>query len=231
MKRFALLGVAVAVFAPLAFAGQHSCLPESDPHSPRKSQLKSKTPNPNEIIRTDVNGDGTPDILETWMNGKRVRWFNEDGKMKWTDTRGDNAGDALQIDRDGDGYYDGPGDLNIKWADDDGDGKPDVECFAANPSLDQKTIHAGLSHWMVFIDVDHDGVLGYIDWKTFEFMRANWRVPPTTSPRRRPAAPNFSPDYDGNSVFLKQHLPACASSDPRYNWENPFALGDTEGDC
>ena len=206
------------------------CTHESDPNSPRKSQLKSKTPDPKEIIRIDVDGDGKPDILETWWNGKRVRWINEDGKMKWTDVRGDMSGDALQIDRDGDGYYDGPGDLNIKWADDDGDGKPDVECFAANPSDTAKTTHAGLSHWMVFLDTDHDGVLGYIDWNTFEFNRANWRVPPTTFPWRPQPAPDFSPDYNGNSIFLKQHLPAWVSSDPRYNWENPFAFYDFDDD-
>src|SRR5439155_3378226 len=155
---------------------------ENDPNSPRKSKLKSAKPDPSEIIRIDVDGDGDPDILETWWNGKRVRWLDENDDMKWTDRRGDMSGDSLQIDRDGDGYYDGPGDLNIKWVDDDGDGRADMQMFAANPALDAKTPHHGLAVWMIFIDVDHDGVLGYIDWTTFEFMAANWRVPPTTSP-------------------------------------------------
>src|SRR5690349_20005120 len=106
--------------------------------------------------------------------------------------------------------------------DDDGDGRPDVECVAANPATTQKSAHAGTSHWMVFIDTDHDGVLGYIDWTNFEFMKANWRTPPTTHPWHPQMDPNFSPDYNGNSIFLKQHLPAWLSTDPRYNWENPF---------
>ncbi len=217
------------LFAKPQAKGAAVCPHETDPNSPRKSKLKSKTPDPTEIIRIDVDRDGQPDILETWWNGKRVRWFNEDGKMKWSDVRGDMVGDALQIDRDGDGYYDGPGDLNIKWCDDDADGRPDVECFAANPADDAKSTHAGLSHWMVFIDVAHTGKLGYIDWTTFEFGRSNWRVPPTTYPWQPQPAPNFS-DYTGSSVFLKQHLPAWMSTDPRYNWENPFAFYDTDGD-
>src|SRR5436309_1784884 len=151
------------------------CLRETDPSSPRHTKLHSNTPD-DEIIRTDVDADGKPDILERWLNGKRVRWFNESGTMKWTDTMGDQANDSMQIDRDGDGYYDGPGDLNIKWVDDDGDGKPDVEIFAANPTLDQKTIKSGASHFMIFVDVDHDGVNGYIDWTTFEFRMANWHT-------------------------------------------------------
>jgi hypothetical protein len=88
--------------------------------------------------------------------------------MKPTDVRGDTTADALQIDRDGDGYYDGPGDLNIKWCDDDGDGRPDLQMFAANPSSTQKTTLSGPAVWMVFIDIDHDGVNGYMDWRTFD---------------------------------------------------------------
>src|SRR4051812_18610535 len=91
---------------------------EHDANSPRKSKLKSNTPD-DKIVRIDVNGDGKPDILERWWNGKRVRWLDENGDMKSTDVRGDTTADALQIDRDGDGYYDGPEDLNIKWCDDD----------------------------------------------------------------------------------------------------------------
>ncbi len=232
MKRIGWPAVGLVLLCATSVMAQDKavCMHETDPNSPRKSKLKSTKPDPTEIIRIDVDGDGKPDILETWWNGKRVRWIDENHNMKWTDVRGDMSGDALQIDRDGDGYYDGPGDLNIKWADDDGDGRADVECFAANPSADAKTTHAGLSHWMVFLDTDHDGVLGYIDWNTFEFNKANWRVPPATSPWHPQAAPNFSPDYDGDSVFLKQHLPAWMSTDPRYNWENPFAFFDFDDD-
>jgi hypothetical protein len=209
---------------------QTACRPETDPSSPRHTKLKSETPNPKEIVFTDVDGDGDPDILETWWNGKRVRWFDENDDMKPTDVRGDQSDDALQIDRDGDGYYDGPGDINIKWVDDDGDGKPDVQIFAANPAKDATRIASGSSHFMVFIDVDHDGVNGWIPWETFSFDRDNWRVKPQKSPNHALPPPNFSPDYMGNSIFLKQHLPPWMITDIRLNWENPFAFYDFDGD-
>jgi hypothetical protein len=209
---------------------QTAILPETDATSPRHTKLKSETPNPKEVIFTDVDNDGDPDILETWWNGKRVRWFDENDDMKPTDIRGDQSDDALQVDRDGDGYYDGPGDINIKWADDDGDGKPDVQIFAANPAKDATRIASGSSHFMVFIDVDHDGVNGWIPWETFSFDRDNWRVKPTTSPTHLIPPPNFSPDYMGNSIFLKQHLPPWIITDIRLNWENPFAFYDFDGD-
>jgi hypothetical protein len=175
-----------------------------------------------EIVRWSVENDGHPDMLERWWMGKRCRWIDENHDMKATDVRGDMSADSLQVDCDGDGYYDGPGDMNVKWVDDDGDGRADAEIVTINPSSTQKSIHAGSAHYMVFIDVDHDGVNAYIDWMYFDWTKAelgNWR---TTGKG------NFSPDYNGDSIFLKQHLPAWASSDPRFSWENPFAFFDNE---
>ena len=137
---------------------QAACLPETDPASPRRTKLKSEQPNPKEVIFTDVDNDGDPDILETWWNGKRVRWFDENDDMKPTDARGDQSNDALQVDREADGYYDGPGDISIKWCDDDGDGKADAQIIAANPASTATRIASGSSHFMVFIDTDKDGV-------------------------------------------------------------------------
>src|SRR4051812_4800481 len=71
-----LLGVLAAWRSSSVFAQQQLCLPETDPNSPRKSQLHSKTPD-DEILRIDVDHDGDPDILERWWNGKRVRWLDE----------------------------------------------------------------------------------------------------------------------------------------------------------
>lgn len=214
---------------------QTACLPETDPNSPRKSKLTAPAPKagdqtPAEILRTDVDNDGDPDVLEHWLHGKRVRWLDENDDMKSTDARGDQVMDAMQVDRDGDGYYDGPGDINIKWVDDNGDGRPDVQLFAANPAADARSVRSGLSHFMVFVDVDQDGVNGFIDWTDFEFNRANWRVPPTTSPTHTIPPPNFSPDYMGNTIFLKQHYPAWVFTDIRLNWENPFAFYDFDND-
>jgi hypothetical protein len=241
LKLNVILAAVAAVVLPAAAAHaqqtrpttarvQQACLPETDPSSPRHTRLKSDKEDAGEIVRIDVDKDGDPDILERWWNGKRVRWIDEDDNMQWTDVRGDQVNDAMQVDRDGDGYYDGPGDLNIKWCDDDGDGRPDVQIFAANPFSDQARIQSGGSHFMVFIDTDKDGVNGYIDWTNWEFSRVNWRVPPTTSPTHTIPPPNFSPDYMGNSVFLKQHLPAWAITDIRLNWENPFLFYDFDDD-
>lgn len=182
-----------------------------------KSQLK--TGDKEAVLFTDVTGDGKPELLETWWNGKRCRWFDENGDMKKSDRRGDMVGDSLQVDMDGDGSYDGPADMNIKWTDNDADGMADLMTVAINPEADQKEIRGRLSHYMHFVDLDHDGVNHYIDWQTFNFNA--WR---------HTGGCNFSPDYNGNSLFLKVHLPPWALEDPRINWENPFAFYDFDHD-
>src|ERR1044071_5272017 len=135
----------------------------------RKTSLKSTTPS-DEIVRLDINKDGKPDILERWWNGKRVRWLDENGDMLPTDTRGDRVADVMQIDKNGDGLYDSNLDINIKWADNDGDGRADLEAFVTQGrEWSDGKWDAGDSHWMVFIDVEKDGVLGYLDWTRFDF--------------------------------------------------------------
>ena len=187
----------------------------------RKTALKSATPS-DEIVRLDINGDGKPDILERWWNGKRVRWLDENGDLLPTDTRGDQVADVMQIDRNGDGIYDSALDISIKWADNDGDGRADLQAFAtqgrewANGKWD-----AGESHWMVYIDVEKDGVLGWLDWQKYDFGNDNWGYTDKT---------DWLPDYNGNSVFLKIHRPPQSLPDPRLNWENPFAFFDFDND-
>jgi hypothetical protein len=130
-----------------------------------RSQLKSSLKNveTDSVIFTDVNADGKPDILENWWNGKRCRWFDENGDMKKTDRRGDMVGDSMQIDIDGDGSYDGPSDMNINWVDTNGDQQADLMCIAENPNAKQKELWGGSSHYMYFLDVDGDGVNHYIN--------------------------------------------------------------------
>src|SRR5678816_565092 len=104
--RFVLL-VFMALVAPAALA-------QNSGRDLRRTALKSATPS-DEIVRLDINGDGKPDILERWWNGKRVRWLDENGDLSPTDTRGDQVADVMQIDKNGDGIYDSALDISIKW--------------------------------------------------------------------------------------------------------------------
>jgi len=210
------VGVLALTFVIAAVAAAQQKIPDL-----RKTALKSTTPD-DEIVRIDINKDGKPDILERWWNGKRVRWLDENGDMLPTDTRGDQVGDVLQIDRNGDGLYDGPNDMDIKWADNDHDGRADLEAFVTQPpEWGPNNFSATDAHWMIFIDVDKDGVLGWLDWTKFDFASDNWGYT---------GANDWLPDYNGNSIFLKVHRPPQSLLDPRLNWENPFAFFDFDND-
>jgi hypothetical protein len=185
------------------------------PRDWRRSALAGKEPTA-EILRLDIDGDKKPDILERWWNGKRVRWLDENGDMTMTDTRGDQVADVMQVDMDGDGFYDGPEDQNIKWADNDGDGVADVQAFAINPVANEGNRGA---HWMLFIDAEKDGVLGWEDWKTFDFNCWDYT-----------GHGAWLPDYNGDADFLKMHAPPHIIEDHTLNWENPFSFYDLDGD-
>jgi hypothetical protein len=187
----------------------------------RKSALKSTNPS-DEIVRLDIDHDGKPDILERWWNGKRVRWLDENGDMLPTDTRGDQVGDVMQIDKNDDGIYDSETDINIKWADNDGDGRADLQAFVTQGrAWSNGKFDPAESHWMVFIDVEKDGVLGWLDWQKYDFGNDNWGYTGMT---------DWLPDYNGDAIFLKVHRPPQSLPDPRLNWENPFAYYDFDGD-
>src|SRR4029078_11098714 len=172
----------------------------------RKTALQSPSPS-DEIVRLDINNDGKPDMIERWWNGKRVRWLDENGDMLPTDTRGDNTNDVLQVDKNSDGLYDGPNDLNVKWADNYNDGRADLEAFVTqSPEWGPEKFSAAESHLMIYIDVDKDGVLGWLDWTKFDFGNDNWGYT---------GANDWLPDYSGNSIFLKVHRPPQSLPDPR----------------
>jgi len=211
---FTIAIVASAIVTPSAFG-------QRDRRDLRKTSLTSSTPS-DEIIRVDIDGDGKLDLIERWWNGKRVRWLDENEDLLPGDTRGDQVGDVLQVDKNGDGLYDGPNDLNVKWADNDRDGKADLQAWVTqSPEWSADKWNASGSHWMVFIDVEKDGVLGWLDWEKFDFANDNWGYTGTA---------DWLPDYNGDAVFLKVHRPPQSLPDPRLNWENPFAFYDFDGD-
>lgn len=187
----------------------------------RRTALRSSAPS-NEVVRLDIDADGRPDIVERWWNGRRVRWLDENGDLRADDTRGDTVSDTLQVDKNGDGLYDGPHDQNVRWVDSDGDGRADMQIFVTHsPEWSEGRWDASRSHWMIFIDVERDGVLGRQDWEKFDFDEDNWAYT---------GAGNWMPDYHGDAVFLKIHRPPQALPDPRLNWENPFAFYDYDAD-
>jgi hypothetical protein len=163
----------------------------------RRSELTG--PPSDRVVRRDVDGDGRPDMVERWWNGKRVRWLDENGDLRPTDTRGDRVADVLQVDMNGDGYYDGVTDQNVKWADNDGDGARTSRPGRPSPGVGRgRAVDDRRAHWMLFLDVEKDGVLGWQDWTTFDFGKSNWA-------HTEPA--NWKPDYHGDALFLKIHRP------------------------
>ena len=172
------------------------------------------------ILRADLDGDGKPDTLERWWNGKRVRWLDENRDLLPDDTRGDLTGDTLQVDLDNDGRFDSDADIHIRWVDRDGDGVADLQVFAHNapwkPGRQNSRWPGG--HWMLFLNPDVRGVLGWMDWAAFDFDCWGYS-----------GACNWLPNYH-HGDFLKIHAPPHALRDPRLNWENPFSFLDLDGD-
>jgi len=205
-----------AVTLPLLLCRVSMADEASDWH---KTALHSSTPD-SEVLHLTIGGGSKPNVIERWWNGKRVRWLDESGRMQPDDLRGDQVGDVMQVDINGDGVYDGPEDMNVKWCDTDGDGIPDVEAISINPKTwgVGKANQTGAPVWMLFINHDQHGVLGWIDWSKFNFNC--WAFTGMC---------NWLPNYHGNNDFVKTHVPAYALKDQRINWENPFSFYDEEG--
>lgn len=183
-----------------------------------KSELKSQTPD-SEVLHIDIDKDGRPDVIERWWNGKRVRWLDESNTMKFDDERGNMINCILQVDYDGNGYYDGPTDINTKWCDTNNDGIPDVQSFSINPKQWGVKKGIGFPIWMVLINHDKRGVMGWLDYEDFDFDCYDYT-----------GRNNWLPNYHGNNDFVKTHAPQWSFSDPETNWENPFSFYDETGD-
>ena len=170
-------------------------------------------------ILKDLDGDGDPDILYSITRDSiPILWIDDDDDMKWTDTEGDTDNDCLLIDRNKDGIYGGMGDLIIDWIDNDGDGKADMQVIVDYPKAKNKDPWP-YGHYMWFLDTDHDDVLNYIDWNTFEIK--SWD---------HNGESDFLADYSGQSAFMKIHVATYTMDNLKLNWENPFLFYDPDGD-
>jgi hypothetical protein len=222
MKTLLTVTQAFVWMAVSLVSAQSVCPHETDRNSLRYSKLGG-TPH-EKILYTDLDGDGDPDMIERWWNGKRVRWFDENDDATGSDVWGDMVSDSLQVDGNGDGFYDGPGDYCAKWADSDGDGVPDVQVYNKNPKASSKNVVNGGGVYFVAIDPDNTGRLMDIEWSDLSatFTRVE------NGPNDR--GPNWRSGYHGNMTFLKEHAQVWSIVDSRYSWENPFHFFDPDGD-
>jgi len=214
--------VILLALLPLACFSSHAqelppVLPrETDPDSPRRSQLCQK---PDEAtLRLDLDSDGDPDLFERWWQGKRIRWIDEIDNATWSDVMPDGLGDALQIDVDGDGYYDGPSDLTLKWWDKDGDGIPDIEIYQENPGPTQTKAFTGSSHFFVSINLDQSSRFSGIDWRKLRTDFASFQN-----------KVNWRPNYHGNSIFIPhgEAMERVFSN----KWGKAYLTFDEDDDC
>ncbi|MCU0795625.1 MAG: hypothetical protein MUF31_06780 [Akkermansiaceae bacterium] len=182
-----------------------------------RSELDEK--DKEQCLYRDLDGDGDPDLIERWWSGKRIRWIDENDDATASDRMPDMLGDCLQVDGGGDGHYDGPSDITVKWSDCDGDGIPDIELYNENPSAAQKGPFSGSSHFFVSLDPDGGGRFSGFDWQKLKVGFTDFQ-----------GNVNWTPNYHGNALFLKEHMPAWAIREPERSWENPFLFWDPDGD-
>ncbi len=176
-------------------------------------------PDKGSVSYVDLDKDGDPDVLRATIHGEmNIQWIDDDDDMKEGDIEGDMDNDCLMLDRNGDGTYGGDYDLMIDWNDEDGNGKADLQVIVDNSTYNERR-EKYMSHYMIFIDTDNDGIFNYIDWnkQAIEAWGHEGRC-------------NFYPDYNGQSIFLKAHAMTSEIEDLRYNWENPFLFYDFDND-
>jgi len=174
--------------------------------------------NYNQNRHVDLDKDGDPDLLYTFINDSiPALWIDDDDDMTVSALKGDFDNDCLLIDRNRDGKYGSEMDLIVDWVDTNTDGKADLQIIADNASLKNKGWTPG--HYMICIDTDNDGVLNYIDWNKLQL-----------EPWDRIGQCDFMQDYSGKTILLKTHTSTFNMQEVRYNWENPFLFYDPDKD-
>jgi hypothetical protein len=172
-----------------------------------------------QVKHVDLDNDGDPDLIYTFINSIPVVWIDDDDDMKWTDFEGDTDNDCVLIDLNRDGIFAGPGDLSVDWADEDGDGIADIQIVASNGGLNNRYFFDWEADFMIFIDLEKDNIKHFIDWNDIKMYA--WD---------RTGHSNFYADYHGNTLFLKMHASTFRINDMRYSWENPFLFFDPDKD-
>ena len=172
------------------------------------------------IIYEDLNGDGKPDIIRTFVfDSIPAIWIDDDGDMEYGDWEGDTDNDCLLIDLNRDGIFAGPEDLSIDWIDTDGDGIADIQFVIYNGKKDIRYQADYNSDFICVIDIEKDDIKSFIDWR--ELVPRCWE---------HNGHSNFFQDYHGNTLLLKMHSSSFRVSDLRYNCENPFVFLDPDDD-
>lgn len=172
------------------------------------------------VTYEDLTGDGTPDIIRTFILDKiPVMWIDDDGDMQYGDTEGDTDNDCLLIDLNKDGIFGGPDDLCIDWVDTDNDGIADIQIVVNNGKEDVRYRPDYTSDFIIVIDIEKDDIKTFIDWN--KLLPLCWE---------KNGHSNFYQDYHGNTLLLKGHNSIFRVADPRFNCENPFIFYDFDRD-
>jgi len=175
---------------------------------------------PSKIEYTDLDRDGDPDVLKSWLyDSIPIIWIDDDDDMKAGEYEGDTDNDCLLVDRNNDGIFAGPLDLSIDWNDEDADGTADIQLVANNGALENRYGFDFSADFMYFIDTEKDDIKHFINWNAVR-MQA-WK---------HNGHSGFYEDYHGNTLFLKMHASTFRIGDMRYSWENPFIFYDYDED-
>jgi len=116
---------------------------ESAHHAPRNQQLLTSyrpmfANDFKQISYEDLDKDGDPDLLKSFINGDTpVMWIDDDDDMLEGDLEGDLDSDCMLVDRNKDGKYGHAMDFIVDFGDEDGDGDADIQVIADNVELDR----------------------------------------------------------------------------------------------